>query len=661
MDWSQSHIVKVGIDYINESRTVRLNVRQGHLTVLQLSKLIAHLRKAQHSDLEMTYQENQRLKRELDALIKRRGITLDRGQYIAIRHVRSIVQGYIDSITPDDAMEMFGHDEDEDAQDAPQAAGAASSSSVVPVPIAAVPAHAPAQAVVTYANDVVAQRAHQIAQFQDYSREDIIDELIQKEEQIVKLISEKQHWKTRAGNLLKKCNHVENQLVTIQAEHDQLVEKTNFRPGLRNISHYGGYSAALKSVTGYASSEATCQMVLADTHVGGFTEKNVVTRFQHRAATAQRIRSKHISEQLRQDLDAPAQVQSQIVTASGVRSFECTSCSVYGISCDASNSEAIERSSIHVALASVATLGRDHIRVCVSHHGELDEDSLEKATGSSRQLCDIQKVTLKTGDELYCMLLRELGSISFDDWEQIANNAHLRPHHHSTFTFSLDKGPDCQKVLRLIKQRLKGIPNHSVLGVFCFQHRTDHCNQSHLGLLNKWDWEVLDEVSHIKYTSSLAIFTNTWRGIGIPTKLQDTSAAIFGDRVSVKCFSSRPGRLVRTRWLSADDIEAKVRLCQEYSGRVFSEVFREEMAKHAQAQAKAQAKAQAAKAAAKPKPTPSASNNQVGHAREPEEEDFSIKQHRWRVSSTLLSNSRRWYGTVNISIETKEEFNHCIK
>ena len=142
----------------------------------------------------MTYQENQRLKRELDALIKRRGITLDRGQYIAIRHVRSIVKGYIDSITPDDAMEMFGHDGDEDAQDAadaPRAAGASSSSQV---PIAAVPAPAQVQAMVTYADDVVALRAHQLAQFQDYSREDIIDELIRKESQIVSLQNEKQQF-----------------------------------------------------------------------------------------------------------------------------------------------------------------------------------------------------------------------------------------------------------------------------------------------------------------------------------------------------------------------------------------------------------------------------------------------------------------------------------
>ena len=189
---------------------------------------------------------------------------------------------------------------------------------------------------------------------------------------------------------------------------------------------------------------------------------------------------------------------------------------------------------------------------------------------------------------MYALLLRELQSISWPSWEARANNSHLRTHRQSTYSFSLDKGPDCQKCCRLIKQRLIGIPSVSIFAVFCFQHRNDHVGQSQLALLNRWDWEPVqkDELGSVKYTSSLAIFTNSWRGSGVPAKLEESAARLYGDSVALKCFRSKPGRLIKTRWLSSDSIEDKIIICQDYLGPVFNDVFEAALKKHREARSK---------------------------------------------------------------------------
>jgi hypothetical protein len=493
--------------------------------------------------------------------------------------------------------------------------------------------------------------------------------LVEKEHQIVQLKKEKyqlndnrQYYKTRTEDL-------EIRLDLVTEAHNHLFERANLRPGLRNISHIGGYSAALKSSVGYASSEATVLMVLGDPHVGQFTSKNIVTNYQHKAANAQRVRSKKIFEWIEREVSATPQdaLVTVVNDTFSLESWEVSSYEVYGVSCDASNTEALDKSSVHVALVSISAIGRASLAECIVSAGDvqIDDDHMERVTASSRQLCDIQKCPRKTGEEMYAMLLREFHSISWKDWESRANNSHLRTHQQSTYAYGLDKGPDCQKCCRLTKQRLKGIPSVSMLAVFCFSHRNDHIGQSQLALLNKWDWEPTqkDELGSVKYTSSLAIFTNTWRGSGVPAKLEESAAKLYDDSVAVKCFRSKPGRLIKTRWLSSDSIEDKIIKCQDYLGPVFNDVFEGAMTKHREAQAKAQAQPKKAAATAKPKPKPkpkSSSNNQVDHEADMEE-DFSIKQHRYRVTACLLSTSNLWYATVRISRVAKSQQNIFVK
>jgi hypothetical protein len=118
--------------------------------------------------------------------------------------------------------------------------------------------------------------------------------------------------------------------------------------------------------------------------------------------------------------------------------------------------------------------------------------------------------------------------------------------------------------------------------------------------------------------------------------------------------------LIKTRWLSSDSIEDKIIICQDYLGPVFNDVFEAAVKKHREAQSKAQEAKEKAKPKPKPKTRISNSNNQVDHEADMEE-DFSIKQHRYRVTACLLSSSNLWYATVRISRIAKSQLNIFVK
>ena len=117
-------------------------------------------------------------------------------------------------------------------------------------------------------------------------------------------------WKKRKGqrsndHYMTRCNDLKQQLAQRDAKHSELVAITNFRPGKRNISLYGGYTLALNRSTGHASTNTAISMMAGMEHQGAFKDRHVVEKFEHRACVAQRVLSRnHFKNACERLLDA---------------------------------------------------------------------------------------------------------------------------------------------------------------------------------------------------------------------------------------------------------------------------------------------------------------------------------------------------------------------
>ena len=122
--------------------------------------------------------------------------------------------------------------------------------------------------------------------------------LAQKQESLAKLQVEFQAV-TKSRNYYKAmCSTLREQLVDSRAETASLVRLTNFRPGKRNISTYGGYAVALGRNLGHASAETAIAMIAGQPHQGGFVTGKTTVAFEHKACAVLRVQSKLFYEEL---------------------------------------------------------------------------------------------------------------------------------------------------------------------------------------------------------------------------------------------------------------------------------------------------------------------------------------------------------------------------
>ena len=133
------------------------------------------------------------------------------------------------------------------------------------------------------------------------------------------------------------ASKVASQLVESKAESRQLIAKINFRPGLRNVSCFGGYSLAIKRNDAGASTGAgaAAMLVAGDDFRGGLHDKKVVLKYEHLAACAKRCRSALLHSEFLEDGLA---WQERISN-----SFE-----IFSYRGDAANQEAIQHEKVHV-------------------------------------------------------------------------------------------------------------------------------------------------------------------------------------------------------------------------------------------------------------------------------------------------------------------------
>ena len=147
----------------------------------------------------------------------------------------------------------------------------------------------------------------------------------------------------------QKAKTLDAQLVGVKTERSQLLAKINFRPGLRHVSCFGGYSLALKRNDAGTSTGAgaAAMLVAGDDFRGGLHDKKVVLKYEHLAACAKRCRSEQLHSDFAED---GCLLQEQIAN-----SFE-----VFCYRGDATNQEAIDHEKVHTNLIASMMLHHGH-------------------------------------------------------------------------------------------------------------------------------------------------------------------------------------------------------------------------------------------------------------------------------------------------------------
>ena len=130
-----------------------------------------------------------------------------------------------------------------------------------------------------------------VAKYSDYSPDELVATLCRRDQEISDLLDERRQLVQNRNHFQRRADGLKAQLVQSRRELDALVAQVKFRPGLRNVSSFGGYTMALKRNVGHTSASAAIQMLGGDQINGGFVDPKIVWAFEHKTCIAQRISS----------------------------------------------------------------------------------------------------------------------------------------------------------------------------------------------------------------------------------------------------------------------------------------------------------------------------------------------------------------------------------
>ena len=361
-------------------------------------------------------------------------------------------------------------------------------------------------------------------------------ELIQSmKAQMKNIIKNRDYYKQRSDTLQHKLNEEIEKCTT-------LVAHTNFRPGLRRISLYGGYTLALRRSFGNASAGVAAKMVAGAEDNGGFTDPKVVILFEHRAAQAKRSRAHNFFvEADAEKADVPDWFE--IVCYRG----------------DATQQQAIDKEKMHVSLISA-------LQGPGQRGDALDFKALSASAHWMHEAGDLQLVKRGTGEETYEICKREFSSISVPTWEVRASMPQAG--HISLFWFGLDNGCDNVGMGKRINTAITSSSSVMYAIVWCFHHQTHLVVKSSLLLVEKW--ELPSDPLPARYWSSLASLAHVWRSVGTHRKIQTKVAEL---ELEPGPYARIPCRPIGGRWNVVTSIEGVVVAARNTLGRVFAAVL----------------------------------------------------------------------------------------
>eukprot|EP00959_Pyramimonas_sp_CCMP1952_P170327 3558866-Pyramimonas_sp.AAC.1 len=245
-------------------------------------------------------------------------------------------------------------------------------------------------------------------------------------------------WRAKAEQARQDTSEVKSQLA-------ETLKKINFRPN-REITTYGGYSLARARNVSHTSAAATACMVAGDPLKGGLHDKAVVLKYEHRLAAAKTIRSMDFYENL-----------------------EPTDLCMHTIKCDATNSNAIERSKVHVSIVmSVACFyeqGREDLEQSAS------PEDIAKHCDHIRTVGDLQIVGKGTGTETHRFCQRELASVGCPVWSASGPAVHGHGNRLTVYVWGVDAGGENKTLMRHVKAYLLHAPHVGFHASFCILHQ----------------------------------------------------------------------------------------------------------------------------------------------------------------------------------------------
>ena len=437
-------------------------------------------------------------------------------------------------------------------------------------------------------------------EYSSYSETELQLACCHKDEEIEALKREVQNARRAKLHKDNACQQARMQLAAANVRSEQLFAELNLRPGARSISPIGGYSLAIKRSLGHASSHAILLAVAGDERNGGFSSHKVVTSYEMNTCVAQRLISK--ADHLEMTSAFSDHDSVEVISFAG----------------DATNQEAIDKHNIFVSRCS---------RLVVA----LDDTDFEIQCQSTQSLCDLSIVSDGTAMTTLANTLGAMASVGCPTWRDRAAGD-LCPRRISVYQVELDSAGDNKKMAKLVVQELEGIVSVMTCFTFCLMHQVQLAIKAMLGFLDAWTWDGLRLPS--KYFTSVASVSHAWRSPGISSKLRVSAAQLFDECISKTIFGKCPGRCLRGRWGSIQDVEQIIAGAAMYIGKVFAAVFTKLVAKDDEEIAKESHKTDGRKP------------NKVGAE---EDDAFKRNQRSYRSHSLTCATSALWLATVRIS------------
>ncbi|CAK0874677.1 unnamed protein product [Prorocentrum cordatum] len=325
-------------------------------------------------------------------------------------------------------------------------------------------------------------------------------------------------------------------------------KEVQFRTGaFSRVGVHAGYTLARKRHSAQCSQIGTLQMVAAGELHGNVADPKTIARFEPMVSVAKRVRNHMI-----------------YFAAKEGRTNDI--CEVHLISSDATSHELVDNSKarrcnqVHMSIVSSIVAARASFNL----DGNID-------AWSTKMAGDLQKVLRGSADEHHGLLLRDLESTRCPTWRQRVAESADAPTRMNT-CFGADVGGENIASIKRVVAEVKGHRNVAV-GLFtCIFHGVHLICKDVLRYLESDLDEALQHSQ--KYVSALATVSNVWRSTGIASAIRqcaDNSDEI--PSVIKAAFKRKPGRVLRGRWGSVDDIESLLKWAMPHIQPVFEEVF----------------------------------------------------------------------------------------
>ncbi|CAK0830462.1 unnamed protein product [Prorocentrum cordatum] len=348
-----------------------------------------------------------------------------------------------------------------------------------------------------------------VSVYYEMPKYDLAVQMVERDNELTLLQSELKQVKRRLATTEQRLGLHTKKSRILRDTHRSLVQKTNFRPGKRCVSIWGGYHLAYKRSHGCSSARSVVAMCAGEEWQGSFTDgaKNMVIRFEHNLSIARTVVVKSFYDSVNHLHATSNEICINYARAASLDSGDMValigsklfSFEFFMFRGDATNQEAVDKAKVWTGEAS-------YIATC------------------PEALSDISSDTNFDSDDLKLTFFRE--------------------------------------VLDLQTVRTGGAKETTDLNALIQQSMVD--------ITNNWEWHTPWGSS--SFLSGLKVIANTLRGAGVPRKVREAAAELkFPPKVVKESVGNTIHRVIATRWGSVDDIEMYLRIGRHVLGPAWYE------------------------------------------------------------------------------------------